>query len=202
MYNDFSIPATTYTIHSKYALDSKTISNISIGARTNAVSHVKNVLKLTNDPLMIIPLVQHQINIEDIRTVFNVNGSLNAFITQTSFFPDVCKDNTHLYVFTSDDTIADFSPASYDAKEYISILKADLAGTTTYSFLVQRDIDKILEKVSTINIHGGSAATNKVNVLGRLRNIHIKDKTKHVMYKKELIKLSDAKKLEKSKAKK
>lgn len=43
----------------------------------------------------------------------------------------------------------------------------------------------------------GGAAKNKVRVLGRLRNVHMKGRTKYVMYKKELIKLADAKKLEK-----
>lgn len=64
------------------------------------------------------------------------------------------------------------------------------------------DLDVDIQELIVANIGekcGGHSTTNKkkVKVLGRVRNVTIKSRCQHVMYKKQLIRLSDARKLEK-----
>lgn len=45
---------------------------------------------------------------------------------------------------------------------------------------------------------GANGGKGKIRILGRYRNIHVRGRTKYITYKKELMKLSDAKKLDKA----
>lgn len=71
-----------------------------------------------------------------------------------------------------------------------------------YLFQNIASINKAIQRPFPLRPSPSQGGANKIHILGRLRNIHLKGRTKYVTYKKELIKLADAKKLDKKKTQK
>lgn len=102
---------------------------------------------------------------------------------------------------TAHDTIATHDALAFRNPSSGDRYNKDSPNLVVYDFLHQQ-FDIIEKRVNQATLFSQGGGSSKIHILGRHRKIHIKGRTKYVTYNKELIKLSEAKKLDKQMKKK